>query len=313
MSQSRRRSGASVVVRRASRPVYDFRRWLLTKPWFTSTLLPSLPRPLRWTLRRLYFLPLDLIDRLTGNSDDLVPPKSKIFTGSVDDFIDTGTYLVEQLADLGCLKPSSNVLDVGSGMGRLAVALLSYRGEQGSYDGLEIVRDGVDWCNANIASKHPQYRFGFADIYNKEYNPGGHMPAREYEFPYKDDSFDLVVLLSVFTHLLPDDMENYVAEISRVLRPGGHCFATYSLLDPESKRRMQAGESQRRFTQVGAHWVVDTKVPELATAYDEAFVRDLFSRYRQSCSVHYGTWSGRSTPPEDPPRFDQDFVLTTMM
>jgi SAM-dependent methyltransferase len=263
-------------------------------------------------LRRLYFLPLDVIDRLVGDRDELVPPKSKIFTGSVDDFAETGTDLVEHLVDLGCLGPQSKVLDVGSGMGRLAVALLSYRGEQASYDGLEIVREGVEWCNSNITAKHPNYRFELADIYNKEYNPTGRVPAWAYRFPYADDSFDLVVLVSVFTHMLPDDMEQYISEIGRVLRPGGHCFATYSLLDPESKRRMQAGESQRRFTQVGAHWVVDTKVPELATAYEEAFVRDLFARHAQSCSVHYGTWSGRPTPPDDPPRFDQDFVLTTL-
>jgi SAM-dependent methyltransferase len=292
--------------------VYDLRRWLLTKPWFTSTLLPSIPRPLRWLLRRIYFLPLDVINRLVGDREELVPPTSKIFTGSVDDFADTGTELVNHLVDLGCLKPRSKVLDVGSGMGRLAVALLSYRDEQGAYDGLEIVRRGVEWCTRNITAKHPSYRFELADIYNKEYNPTGRIRAGAYRFPYADDSFDLVVLVSVFTHMLPGDMEHYISEIARVLKPGGHCFATYSLLDVESKRRMHAGESQRRFSQVGPHWVVDTKVPELATAYEESFVRDLFTRHGQSCSVHYGTWSGRPTPPDDPPWLDQDFVLTTM-
>ena len=196
-------------------------------------------------------------------------------------------------------------------MGRLAAALGATGTAMARTRASRFVPSGVSWCNANTTSKHPNFRFTLADIYNREYNPTGLLSAAEYRFPYPDDTFDLVVLISVFTHMLPAEMEHYVAEISRVLKREGKCFATYSLLDGESLRTMEAGESQRRFTSVGPHWVVDTKVPELAVAYEESFVRNLYQRYGHSCNVHYGTWSGRPTPPDDPPRFDQDFVLTT--
>jgi SAM-dependent methyltransferase len=299
------------VLLRTPALIYSLRRWLLSQAWFTSRLLPALPRRVRWTLRRLYFLPSELIERLAGDAGALTPPKSRIFTGSVDDFAQTGEDLVDHLVELGCLDQESEVLDVGSGMGRLAVALLRYRDGSGRYEGLDIVPAGIDWCQSKIASQHPNFRFTLADIYNKEYNPRGRLKASDYRFPYADGRFDLVVLVSVFTHMLPDDMEHYVAEISRALKPGGHCYATYSLLDEESLRRMHAGESQRRFTRVGPHWVVDPKVPELALAYDEAYVRALFRRHGQSCGVHYGSWSGRPIPADDPPRWDQDVVLTT--
>ena len=45
--------------------------------------------------------------------------------------------------------------------------------------------------------------------------------ASEYTFPYEDGEFDVVVLTSVFTHMLPDDVAHYLDEIARVLKPGG--------------------------------------------------------------------------------------------
>src|SRR5689334_8909675 len=187
---------------------YGARKWLLKQPWFTSKLLPVIPRSLRWALRRLYFLPSDLVQRRAGDRAGLFPPMSMIFTGSVDDFALSGSNLVNNLVDLECLRPDSKVLDVGSGMGRLAVALLNYRSHEGSYEGLEIVPSGVRWCTENITARYPNCRFTLADIYNNEYNPTGRLAASRYRFPYDDDTFDLVVLASVFTHMLPEDMRN---------------------------------------------------------------------------------------------------------
>ena len=62
---------------------------------------------LRWTLRKLYFLPSDLIERVLGNRDELVPPRSAIFTGSVDYFKSSGEAFVRRLADSGYLTPDS--------------------------------------------------------------------------------------------------------------------------------------------------------------------------------------------------------------
>ena len=80
---------------------------------------------------------------------------------------------------------------------------------------------GIAWCQENITPKHPNFRFQVADIRNKEYNSGERFAASEYEFPYEDASFDFVLLTSVFTHLLPNEVENYLSEIQRVLAPGG--------------------------------------------------------------------------------------------
>lgn len=79
----------------------------------------------------------------------------------------------------------------------------------------------------NITPKYPNFNFQLADIYNKMYNPQGKYKASDYKFPYANETFDFVFLTSVFTHLLPQDMERYLSEIARVLKKNGRCFITF--------------------------------------------------------------------------------------
>ncbi|MDQ1570840.1 MAG: hypothetical protein QOF79_1514, partial [Actinomycetota bacterium] len=273
------------------------RMWLLRQPAFTSTVLPAIPRPARWLLRRLFFLPIDAVDRRFGRGGTMVPPMAEIFAGSVDGFRASGDTLVQHLIEFAGLAPATKILDIGSGMGRLAVPLTDYLSPSGSYDGLDIVESGVAWCNDHIASAHPNFHFHLADVFNKEYNPGGRFQASEYRFPYADESFDLVILISVFTHMLPADMEHYVSEIGRVLKPGGRCFATYFLVNDESRRLMDTGASSLRLKHdLGTHWVVSTKVPELSVGYEETYARSVYDAGRgfSDVTVHYGGWCGRA-------------------
>jgi ubiquinone/menaquinone biosynthesis C-methylase UbiE len=293
--------------------LHALRKRLLGQQWFTSTVLPAIPRPIRWMMRKLYFLPSDLVDWILGRREELVPPKSMIFTGSVDDFKSSGEALVQRLVDFGGLTPDSKVLDIGCGMGRLAVALTSYLNAAGSYEGLDIVPSGIKWCVDNIASRHPNFHFELVDVFNKEYNPNGHLKPTEYRFPYPDQTFDLVVLASVFTHMLPADMEHYIAEISRVLKKGGRCYASYSLIDTSSRQTIGSGQSSLRFKHYsGPCWIVDSKVPELAVGYDEPYVRELYDQFRLSGGyrIYYGTWSGRPLHSNREVGFSQDIVVT---
>jgi hypothetical protein len=126
----------------------------------------------------------------------------------------------------------------------------------------------------------------------------------------------------IFTHMLPEDMRHYIAEVARVLKRGGTCCASYNLLDAESLRTMKAGRGAFRFTRLGPHWVVDVNVPELAVAYEEDYARKLFEEHGLSCTIHHGWWSGRTDTSREPPwflyqddpdfrYFDQDYVLAT--
>jgi SAM-dependent methyltransferase len=300
------------LARRGVQALDSLRSRLLSNQTFTSRILPAIPRPIRWTLRWLFFFPSTLADRLFAPSGRLVPPKTSMFVGSVEGFEKSGERLVGRLVEFGGLTPSSDILDVGSGIGRLAIPLTRYLDASGSYEGLDIVEAGIRWCTERITPAHRNFHFTVADIFNKEYNPGGRMKASEYRFPYEDGTFDIAVLISVFTHLVPADTERYVAEISRILRPGGRCFATYLLVNEESRRLMESGASSVRFNhQLGPAWVVSAKVPELAVGYEEPHVHELHARHGLSLEgVHYAGWCGR--PPfwsHESGLGDQDLVV----
>jgi SAM-dependent methyltransferase len=130
--------------------------------------------------------------------------------------------------------------------------------------------------------------------------------------PFPDATFDLVVLTSVFTHMLAPEKEHYVDEIARVLKPGGRCFATYLLLNAESRRLMEQGSSDTRLRHtIGPCAVVDEKVPELEVGYDEDYVRATYEQRGLSTEggIYYGSWSGRQ-PSARTNGLSQDLVLS---
>jgi len=67
-------------------------------------------------------------------------------------------------------------------------------------------------------------------LHNDLYTKDG-LDATQYIFPLPDKSQDFVFLISVFTHLVPEEMEHYISEISRILSPGKTCFATFFIHD----------------------------------------------------------------------------------
>lgn len=271
--------------------------WLLRRRFFTSKVLPNMPRQLRWALRRAYFAPVDLIEWVQGNRNAMVPRYSERFTGYTGyDFVNSGQELVDVLVEATGIDEHSKLLDIGSGIGRLAIPLTNFIIPPGSYDGLDIVKRGVRWCSTRITPEFPHFQFTHADIFNAEYNPGGTVKAEEYELPYGDASFDIVWLFSVFTHMLAADVAHYVEEISRVLRPGGTLAATFFIINETSMKSMQAGNGWYNFTyHVAPQWQLreGMDVPELGIAYDESYVRDLYSRNGLAVSgVYAGRWSG---------------------
>jgi SAM-dependent methyltransferase len=248
---------------------------------------------------------LDLRDRVSGKSNRLVPPRRLDFVGH-SDFVETGDEFLGQFVELGGLQPGHKVLDVGCGIGRMARPLTGYLTREGSYDGFDVNRDAVGWCRRRYA-RHANFRFRVADLYNRRYNRGGAHAASEYRFPYEDERFDFAIVASVMTHLLEADAEHYLAEVQRVLKPGGRALTTWFLLEHDSRRRIAAGESGLAFLDPENHVaVVSEDVPEEAVAYDEGWVYDHVREVGLAIvePVHPGSWCGR----EDARSF-QDIVV----
>jgi ubiquinone/menaquinone biosynthesis C-methylase UbiE len=271
------------------------------------------PARTRWLLRKAVrtarYLPADLADTLLGRRDPLTPPRRKVFVGGVE-FQAVGEILCKQLVELGGLQPDDAVLDIGCGIGRVAVPLTRYLSEDGAYHGFDIVPEGIDWCNESIASRFPNFHFELADVHNKVYNPKGQYQADEYRFPYEAGTVDFAFSTSVFTHMLPADVWNYIAETARVLKPRGTCLATFFLLNEESLSRIQAGQSALDFRyRQGETMTISNTEPEQAIAYEEQAVRKAMAAHDLEIiePIHYGSWSGRETDTSY-----QDIVVATL-
>lgn len=267
------------------------RHWLQAQRWFSSYLLPALPRNVRWMLRKIYLAPLDIAERLAGRPNEMTPARATNFTGAVSDFRASGDTLLQKLIARAGVTPASHVFDVGCGMGRLGAAIAGFLDSSGCYHGLDIVPEGIKWCRENISSPYGNVCFTLADIFNKEYNPGGKVKATEYRFPFDDGAYDTAVLISVFTHLTAGDAEHYISEIARVLRPGGVCYASFCLLTPDSLKLMETQKSSYNFRyRFGNYWSVSRTVPEMAIAYEEPFMRALYQKYGLVPELYSGKW-----------------------
>ncbi len=71
------------------------------------------------------------------------------------------------------MTPDEAVLEPGCGTGRMAEPLAGYLSATGSYDGFDVVRKAIEWCETNIQS--PNFRFRHVDVRNRYYNPEGQL------------------------------------------------------------------------------------------------------------------------------------------
>lgn len=256
------------------------------------------------TLRRLFWLYcacIDAMNYLFGRRSESTPPRRHSILicgiGSGVNRRESGKEFLRCLIELGGLRPHHHVLDVGCGTGRVAMALTRYLKEGGTYEGFDIVPVYIDWCQKAISSEYPHFQFQLADIVSLAYNPKGRYQGATYVFPYEDGTFDFVFLSSVFTHLLPAEMENYLGQIGRVLDKGGRCLITFFLLNDESLQCIDAKKSDLDFRyDYGAYRVIDRATPEADVAYDESFILRLYEKVglKIAYPIYYGSWCGRS-------------------
>ena len=187
----------------------------------------------RFLIRRLYYFPADVLDKIQGKGHKYVPPRGSIYTGSpanAEAYIEQGRRQLDLLKTHINVKPDDTILDIGSGIGRTAIALTEYLKPEGNYKGFDVVKLGVDWCNSKIGKDFSNFEFKYVPLFNDLYNTSN-LKAEDFDFPYNKNSFDKVFSFSVFTHMQIDEIQNYFKEIHRVLKSDGLAFSTFFLYD----------------------------------------------------------------------------------
>jgi ubiquinone/menaquinone biosynthesis C-methylase UbiE len=136
----------------------------------------------------------------------------------------------QRLLDQAALTGGLEVLDIGSGSGTLAIwakerePAMRIRGLDGDPAIIQQARR-----KAARASTDIPFDEGFS-----------------YELPYEDASFDRVLSSLFFHHLVLRDKERTIAEIRRVLRPGGELHVA-DWGEPRSAREKVGALAIRRF------------------------------------------------------------------
>jgi SAM-dependent methyltransferase len=247
-----------------------------------------IPAGWRHWARYIYYLPADLIAK---KSHQLLPPQRLIYTGR-GDFIKQGQEWLNLFIAEGGLLPIHSVLDIGSGIGRIALPMMDYL--LGEYQGFDAVKTGVDWCQKHISSRKANFKFQYIDLHNDLYNSKG-IRASEFVFPYPNQSFDFVCAISVFTHLQLNETENYIHQIKRVLKPGGKAVITFFLLDKDTLGLMETNPGGLRFKHHYPNYsLLNHKVRAANVAYQRSYIYSLLetSGFKIKKEIK-GSWCGR--------------------
>lgn len=254
------------------------------------------PRSLRRVFRSVLDLSVEALDCLPGRRSGLLPP-ARLNRSGAGDFQAVGGEFFRYFKEMGALKPDHKVLDVGCGVGRMAVPLTRFLSSGSKYEGFDIMSAQIRWCRRRISARYPNFTFRVADVYNHSYNPHGRCGASAYTFAFADCTFDFVFATSLFTHLLPGEVERYLSEIGRVMKPEARCLITFFLLTSESSGLIAQGKSNLDFAyRSQGYLTIDKEAPERAVAYDEEYVRTLFEKcgLKIRGPVKYGYWCGRT-------------------
>lgn len=257
--------------------------------------------------------PVDWVARRINGYADLPPFSRRVRSNGLTRqfggarFAAEGNHLVEQMKSLAGLTPASNVLEIGCGVGRSAISLAKFL-ETGRYVGMDIERVSIDAFKGNPALSRPDFSVEWLNIYNELYNPEGSQAADAYRFPHNDDAFDLIFHFSVFTHMMEEDVRNYVGEMARMTAKGGYCLFSGFLMNHDPK----TSAAKMPFKTGVAHHMRED-IPTVMIGYDEAFFDDLFAQHgmEKAHDSVLGTWRGEGSSVSSTQIFAQDILIYT--
>jgi len=241
-----------------------------------------------------------------------VPPEElykRLGNKTPHEFLLTSFASLNLLTKYGNLQPTDQVLDIGCGVGRTAIALSTYL-DSGTYCGIDIVPEFIQWCESNITPKFPNFKFTLADIYHPVYAPKGTHKTHDYDLPYPKNSFDFIFLLSTISELPPKSMRHLIKEASHLLKKNGRLFVTTFLLNQDSLNRIAAKQNQKdrgfAYDSNLDCYVTSHAYEEAIFGYDESSFSQVLNDAKLSIQkTIYGFWSGRKSG------FSEDIVIAT--
>ena len=239
--------------------------------------------------------PFDALFRRINGLDRYPPIHLRRQVGCLGDIGGAGPEFVSYLKLLAGLTAGQSVWDVGCGCGFLELAL-EQAGWTGRLVGTDIHRPSIEWAQRTITRRQPDFRFVHADIRNDAYWPAGRLSATEWLSSFAERDFDIVVAKSLFTHMLPDELDIYLHAISMRLTATGKALITGFVLNP-AQEALHASHQIRfiRPAPGSVYAVRHLDAPTAAVAYDEPYLTERLRQHGLGVrdGTRFGYWSGR--------------------
>jgi len=180
-----------------------------------------------------------------------------------------GRQAILAFADLvnrngGDFRHATRMLDFGCGCGRLARHAPKHT--DADFFGVDYNATLVDWCAANLPGTYRKNQL-----------------KPPLDFP--DAHFDVMYLLSVFTHLRIPTQTAWLKEYRRVLKPGGFCLITFH--DEAHKNLAQTGVSPDQLAKDGFTYFNNSAEGSnfLSTFQTRAQLSELVSPHFELCEI----------------------------
>lgn len=241
-----------------------------------------------------------------------LPPQELVFMDQdADRGYRHGMRLASRIGECGANVEDGLLLDIGCGYGRLAYGLLG-NGFQGTYVGLDILPDRIQFLQSQFTPANPRYRFHLLDIRNDEYvskhpelkknavastqfSEESNETSRIAFSPYIESDPTTIVLLSVFTHMYDSDIINYLRAAKRVMTDQSRLVFTAFVFNDGVLERIARGQSRVQLPEVlSEHCRTASRDKPLASiAYQDDWLRRILISEGFECeSLIPGHWSG---------------------
>ncbi|MBA2616482.1 MAG: class I SAM-dependent methyltransferase [Actinobacteria bacterium] len=221
--------------------------------------------------------PAELIRRVTGS------PEADAFVRGGPWHLDAFARALERVGKT--YGDFASIYDFGCGCGRITLPLRE-RAPQARIAASDIDEEAVGWLAENAP-----------DV---DARPNGGLPP----LPYEDDSFDLVLAWSVFTHLPEDYQDAWLQELRRVTAPGavlllsvhGETNWRWTWREPLASRRWSPTRARLallRRHRGFAHWRGDgwdALFPDYyhTTWHTHGYIRERWSRWFEVADIAPG-------------------------
>jgi SAM-dependent methyltransferase len=210
-----------------------------------------------------------------------VPPEPENHRSGSDDLGQRGQRQLELLQRFG-LQPTTRVVEIGCGIGRLAHAANSFLDSRGSYTGFDVQPAPIAWLNENYAPFLPNFRFDVV-------RPLGHRPTATRRglrrikpvdhtsgrLPYDDDAFDFVCAFAVFTRMSLPEIKRQLAEAARIVRAGGVGVFTINAVAELDERPLDINGRPYLPFDEGIYSAFPDNPRKFALAFDEDFFESI--------------------------------------